>query len=44
MSLCGALEAGLMGSQADSKKLMEAIVGRMLAGEDCVEEKILCLL
>jgi hypothetical protein len=27
------LEAGLMRSQADSERLMEAVVGRMLAGE-----------
>ncbi len=33
MSLCDKLEAGLMRSQADSEKLMEAVVGRMLAGE-----------
>ncbi len=26
------LEAGLMRSQADSERLMEAVVGRMLAG------------
>jgi len=32
MSLCNKLEAGLMHSQADSEKLMEAVVGRMLAG------------
>ncbi len=31
MSLCDALEAGLARSQADSEKLMEAVVGRMLA-------------
>ena len=34
MSLCDELEAGLMRSQADSERLMEAIVGRMLAGVD----------
>jgi len=33
MSLCDELEAGLRRSQADSEKLMEAVVGRMLAGE-----------
>ncbi len=32
MSLCNKLEAGLLRSQADSKKLMKAVVGRMLAG------------
>ncbi len=32
MSLCDKLEAGLMRSQADSERLMEAVVGRMLAG------------
>jgi len=32
MSLCDELEAGLAHSQADSEKLMEAVVGRMLAG------------
>jgi len=31
MSLCDKLEAGLLRSQADSEKLMEAVVGRMLA-------------
>jgi type I restriction enzyme S subunit len=31
MSLCGELEAGLMRSQAASERLMEAVVGRMLA-------------
>ncbi len=31
MSLCDELEAGLMRSQADCEKLMEAVVGRMLA-------------
>ena len=31
MSLCDALEAGLMRSQVDSEKLVEAVVGRMLA-------------
>ena len=30
--LCDKLEAGLMRSQADSEKLMDAVVGRMLAG------------
>ena len=34
MSLCDELEAGLMRSQADSEKLMEAVGGRMLAGGD----------
>jgi len=33
MSFCDKLEAGLMRSQADSERLMEAVVGRMLAGE-----------
>nr|WAI02829.1 MAG: restriction endonuclease subunit S [Candidatus Methanoperedens sp.] len=33
MYLCDELEAGLMRSQADSEKLMEAVVGRMLARE-----------
>jgi type I restriction enzyme S subunit len=33
MSLCDELEAGLVRSQADSERLMEAVVGRMLAGE-----------
>ena len=32
MSLSAALEAGLMRSQADSERLMESVVGRMLAG------------
>ena len=32
MSLCDALEAGLLRSQADSERLMEAVVGKMLAG------------
>jgi hypothetical protein len=31
MSLCGELEAGLARSQAGSGRLMEAVVGRMLA-------------
>lgn len=31
MSLCAELEAGIMRSQADSEKLMEVVVGRMLA-------------
>jgi type I restriction enzyme S subunit len=31
MSLCDKLEAGLLRSQADSERLMEAVVGRMLA-------------
>ncbi|MFA4934721.1 MAG: hypothetical protein WC568_02680 [Candidatus Methanoperedens sp.] len=31
MSLCDALEAVLPRSQADSERLMEAVVGRMLA-------------
>jgi hypothetical protein len=30
-SLCDELEAGLLRSQADSERLMEAVVGRMLA-------------
>jgi len=30
MSLCDELEAGLMRSQADSERLIEAVVGRML--------------
>ena len=34
MSLCDELETRLMRSQADSEKLMEAVVGRMLAGGD----------
>jgi len=34
MSLCDKLEAGLMRSQADSERLMEAVVGRMLLGGD----------
>jgi restriction endonuclease S subunit len=34
MSLCDELEAGLMLSQADNEKLMEAVVGRMQAGGD----------
>ncbi|MDP3103313.1 MAG: hypothetical protein Q8M95_01740 [Candidatus Methanoperedens sp.] len=34
MSLCDELEAGLMRSQADSERLMEAVVGRILAGGD----------
>jgi len=33
MSLCDELEARLLRSQADSEKLMEAVVGRMLAGK-----------
>jgi hypothetical protein len=32
MSLCDELEAGLLHSQADGERLMEAVVGRMLAG------------
>ncbi|MCX9011630.1 MAG: restriction endonuclease subunit S [Candidatus Methanoperedens sp.] len=32
MSLCDALEASLTRSQADGERLMEAVVGRMLAG------------
>ena len=32
MSICDMLEAGLASSQADSERLMEAVVGRMLAG------------
>jgi type I restriction enzyme S subunit len=39
MSLCDELEAGLARSQADSERLMEAVVGRMLAGGDSVEEQ-----
>jgi len=31
MSLCDELEAGLLRSQADSERLMDAVVGRMLA-------------
>ncbi|MCZ7385315.1 MAG: hypothetical protein O8C63_11285 [Candidatus Methanoperedens sp.] len=31
--VCDELEAGLLYSQADSKRLMEAVVGRMLAAE-----------
>jgi len=34
MSLCDKLEAGLMRSQTDSERLIEAVVGRMLAGGD----------
>jgi hypothetical protein len=34
MSLCDELEARLARSQADSERLMEAVVGRMLAGGD----------
>ena len=34
MFLCDKLEAGLLRSQADSERLMEAVVGRMLAGGD----------
>ena len=33
MSLCDELETSLQRSQADSEKLMEAVVGRMLAGK-----------
>jgi hypothetical protein len=32
MSLCDKLEAGLARSQADGETLMEAVVGRVLAG------------
>ena len=32
MSICNELEAGLRRSQADSERLMEAVVGKMLAG------------
>jgi len=32
MSLCDKLEAGLLRSQTDSEKLMEAVVGKMLGG------------
>ena len=38
MSLCDELEAGLMRSQADSEKLIRAVVGRMLAGGDGQEQ------
>jgi type I restriction enzyme S subunit len=38
MSLCDELEAGLMRSQADSERLLEAVVGRMLAGGDGQEQ------
>ena len=38
MSLCDELEAGLLRSQADGEKLMEAVVGRMLAGGDVQEQ------
>ena len=31
ISLCDMLEAGLMRSQADSERLIRAVVGRMLA-------------
>ncbi len=41
MSFCDKLETGLLRSQADSEKLMEAVVGRMLADGDRVEEKII---
>ncbi|MDP3012788.1 MAG: restriction endonuclease subunit S, partial [Candidatus Subteraquimicrobiales bacterium] len=34
MSLCDKLEAGLMHSQVDSEKLMEVVVGSILAGRD----------
>lgn len=34
MSLCDQLEAGLMRSQAESERLMEAVVGKMLTGGD----------
>jgi len=34
MSLCDKLEAGLLRSQADSERLMEAVVGRMLVGDE----------
>ena len=42
MSLCDELEAGLLRSQADSERLMEAVVGRMLEGDklwnaDCTD-------
>ncbi len=33
MSLCDRLEAGLRRAQADGEKLMEAVVGKILAGE-----------
>jgi hypothetical protein len=33
MSLCDELEAGLMRSQVDSERLIEAVVGKMLAGK-----------
>jgi len=34
MSLCDGLEAGLKRSQADSERLIRAVVGMMLAGGD----------
>jgi len=34
MSLCDELEAGLMRSQADGEKLIEAVVGKMLVSGD----------
>jgi type I restriction enzyme S subunit len=34
MSLCDELEAGLMRSQADSERLIRAVVGKMLAGNE----------
>jgi len=37
MSLCDEFEAGLMHSE-DSERLMEAVVGRMLAGGDTGRE------
>jgi hypothetical protein len=36
LSICDELEAGLTRSQADSEKLMEAVVGRMLAGGESI--------
>ncbi len=33
MSLCDEFDARLMHSQADSERLMETVVGRMLAGD-----------
>jgi hypothetical protein len=33
ISLCDKLETGLMRSQEDSERLMEVVVGRMLAEE-----------
>ncbi len=33
ISICDKLEAGLLSSQADSKRLKDAVVGWMLAGK-----------